>query len=75
MKPLTNLLVAASVVCVSAFTSFAQDQEPKTQMFMIHVDRVIASKAMQYEEANKGFTALCTENKLTCKIQARNSRF
>jgi hypothetical protein len=65
MKLLTKLLVAACIVCASTLISNAQEEEQKSQMFMIHVDHVISSKSMQYEEANKGFNALCSEHGLT----------
>lgn len=64
MKLLTKLLVAACFIYASTLTAYAQDEEQKSQMFMIHVDHVISSQSMQYEEANKGFNALCAEHGL-----------
>jgi len=62
MKLLTNLLVAACFIYASTLTTNAQNEEQKSQMLMIHVDHVISSKSMLYEEANKGFNALCSEH-------------
>ena len=61
MKLLTKLLVAACFICAATFTANAQDEEPKSQMFFIHVDHVITAKSTQYEEASKGFNALLKE--------------
>lgn len=64
MKLLTNLTVAAMFIGGTTISSFGQEEEPKSQMFMVHIDHVISSEAKQYEEANKGWTSMCREHDL-----------
>lgn len=58
MKLLTKLLVDACMVCASTLTTNAQEEEPKSQMFMIHVDHVIAQNRCNMKKPIKGLMPL-----------------
>lgn len=62
MKLLTTSLVVACFICGSTLFCKAQEDGPKPQKFLIHVDHVITSQSAQYEEATKGFNDAITEN-------------
>ena len=58
------LLLVGLVLNLGTFNVFAQDEEPKGQLFRIHEDVVKPSMVSKYEEAAKGLVAKLTENNM-----------